>query len=78
MRHFKRPKKANLTKTPLKNMGNLTPKPIIQHENKKLISKLEKLKLLIFQKEEVSHIKNKYKKLKIKKRAPNWVQKNIK
>jgi len=29
------------------------------------------------QKEEDSQIKNKYKKLKIKNKAPNWVQKNI-
>jgi hypothetical protein len=29
-------------------------------------------------KDEVPHIKNKYKKEKIKNSAPNWVQKNIK
>jgi hypothetical protein len=39
--------------------------------NKKLTSKEEKLKKLTTQKEEVSHIKNKYKKLKIKNKAPN-------
>jgi hypothetical protein len=59
-------------------MGNLTPKPTIQHINRKLTSKDEKLNKLITQKEEVSHIKNKYKKLKIKNKAPNCVQKNIK
>jgi hypothetical protein len=32
---------------------------------------LEKLKLLIDKKEEDSHKKNKYKKLKMRKRAPN-------
>jgi len=59
-------------------MGSLTPKPIIQQMNKKLISNDEKLKLLMIQKEEEPHMKNKYRKLKIKNKAPNWVQKNIK
>jgi DNA polymerase II small subunit/DNA polymerase delta subunit B len=59
-------------------MGNLTPKPTIQHIKKKLTSKLEKLNKLITQKEEVSHIKKRYKKLKIRNKAPNCVQKNIK
>jgi hypothetical protein len=39
---------------------------------------VEKLKKLTIQKEELSQIKKRYKKLKIKKRAPNCVQKNIK
>lgn len=43
-----------------------------------MISKLENWKLLINKKEEEPHKKNKYKKPKIKKSAPNWVQKNIK
>lgn len=46
--------------------------------NKKLISNDEKLKPLMTQNEDEPHIKNKYKKLKIKNKAPNWVQKNIK
>ena len=45
---------------------------------KKLTSKLEKLNKLRIQNDELLQIKNKYKKLKIKNRAPNWVQKNIK
>jgi hypothetical protein len=45
---------------------------------KKLVSNEEKLKLLIFRNEDVCVIKNKYRKLKIKNNAPNWVQKNIK
>lgn len=59
-RHLNKPKKANLTKTPLKKIekfvdastwalgnqpqngqiGNLTPNPIIQHKNRKFVSKL--------------------------------------
>lgn len=61
-RHLNSPKKANFTKTPLRNIekfvdastwalgshpqkgqiGNLTPKPIIKHKNKKFTSKVEK------------------------------------
>ena len=59
-------------------IGNLTPNPIIQQINKKLVSNTEKLKLLIIKKDDDWQIKNKQRKLKIKKSAPNWVQKNIK
>jgi hypothetical protein len=51
---------------------------MIQQIKKKLVSKVEKLKLLIFKNDEVCVIKNRYKKLKIKNNAPNCVQKNIK
>ena len=56
----------------------MTPNPKIQHINKKLISNLDNSKFDKLKKEEVWYIKNKYKKLKIKNKAPNWVQKNIK
>lgn len=46
--------------------------------NKKFISNCENWKLLIIKKEEDPVIKYKYKKLKIRNKAPNWVQKNIK
>jgi hypothetical protein len=59
-------------------MGSLTPKPTIQHKNKKLISKEEKEKEVTAEKDKVFTSRNKYKKLKIKNNAPNWVQKNIK
>jgi hypothetical protein len=45
---------------------------------RKLTSKVEKLKLFIVEKATECVTKNKYKKLKIKINAPNWVQKNIK
>jgi hypothetical protein len=51
---------------------------MIQQMKKKLVSNEEKLKLLMFRNEDVWVIKNKYKKLKIRNSAPNWVQKNIK
>lgn len=38
-------------------MGNLTPKPTIQHINKKFVSNDEKLKLFITEKEDDWHIK---------------------
>jgi hypothetical protein len=59
-------------------MGNFTPKPIIQHRNKKFISNLEKFVFEICENELKPQTKNKYKKLKIKNKAPNCVQKNIK
>jgi hypothetical protein len=58
-------------------MGNFTPKPAIQQIKKKLVSKTENSSNVINCKDEVPTIKNKYKKLKIRERAPNCVQKNI-
>jgi hypothetical protein len=58
-------------------MGNFTPKPIIQQINKTLTSKGEKANNEILKKDMEFVIKNTYKKLKIKNRAPNCVQKNI-
>ena len=46
--------------------------------NKKLISNFEKQKEVMVKKDEDFVKKNKYKKLKIKNKAPNCVQKNIK
>jgi hypothetical protein len=59
-------------------MGNLTPKPINQQTNKKLTSNEEKANSEMLLKDNEPRIKKMYKKLKIRNKAPNWVQKNIK
>jgi hypothetical protein len=58
-------------------MGNLTPKPITKHINKKFISVGDINVNVINENLEVPVIKNKYKNKNIKNKAPNWVQKNI-
>lgn len=58
-------------------MGSLTPKPANQQKNKKFNSKVEKWKVETTKKDEVPTRKKRYKKLKIKNSAPNWVQKNM-
>jgi hypothetical protein len=55
----------------------LTPKPIIQQINKKLVSNFENTENDIFSKELKPQTIKRYKKLNIKNKAPNCVQKNI-